>query len=102
MADVRVPYADLDEVLVQVSQVRELFEGASGSTAGAESVVGHPRLVGRVTDFSNAWDRHRKDLVAACEAMEQAVRDTKGQFEAWEDAMADGATSLTAGARGRG
>ena len=40
MVDVRVPYVDLDEVLVQVSQVRELFESASGSTAGAESIVG--------------------------------------------------------------
>ena len=102
MVDVRVPYVDLDEVLVQVSQVRELFESASGSTAGAESIVGHPRLAGRVTDFSTAWDRHRKDLIAACEAMEQAVKDTKGQFEAWEDAMADGATALTSGASARG
>jgi|TARA_B100000678_G_scaffold226457_1_gene194228 hypothetical protein len=88
VADLRIDLDGLESADVQLGRVERAFEHSDSIAAGVADLVGHSGLAGKLSEFSNAWDLHRDDMLTGVRAVRKTVRKVHDEFAAVDRELA--------------
>ena len=90
MADIKIDYNDLDDLVQELNTILSAFTEDEGAAGRLGDAVGDSHLAGRVRAFASDWRKHRLDLRDDLEWLRDSVKNIQQKMAETDSTLSDG------------